>query len=81
MLKPAANGPISNKIFLGCLDARIFVKIGKVQQKRPSSSYWSAAWASYTWVWKNFVMHLAEWLNTIHVSQHIVYSSSETDHS
>lgn len=39
MLKPPANGPISNKIFLGSLDTRIFVKIGKVQRKRPKSSY------------------------------------------
>jgi len=34
MLKPPANGPLSNKIF---------VKIGKVLQKQPWSSYCSAA--------------------------------------
>jgi hypothetical protein len=48
MLKPPANGPLSNKIFQERLDTPVFVKIGKVLQKKPRSSYWSAAWASYT---------------------------------
>jgi hypothetical protein len=81
MLKPPVNGSLSNKIFLESLDTPVFVKMGKVLQKQPRSSYWSAAWASYTYVCKNWVMHPAEWPNTNHVAQRIVISSSETDHS
>ena len=43
MLKPPANGPLSNKIFRESLDTPVFVKIGKFLQKQPRSSYCSAA--------------------------------------